>query len=657
MGPRTVCILLIAAGLLTAWYALFEREPLGQKTGPVFPQIAFADVEEMELIPGASSQSIMASAPPVLLRKDPSGQWRIVRPDVAAHIPRVESILWGIVDLQKIAALASSEGSSAFDPAGPEATVRLKTRSGEEHRVAVGRDHPNTAFDLCYARLDDKDLFLTRKAFKKNLHSRLDDLRSRALFPVPRESAVRIEVLGEPLARKSVRREEGGDGWRFDEPEPAQAGRDEIARVLDDLNAWQVDSFVRDEDGDLKPYGLDPPRTVIALTDRQGRRTAVEIGGAAHEKGRIHVRWSGKPFVMTAVEAPVLELERPAENLYSKYVIQLGAAEIVAVVVSPGGSGSPGGFTLRRAGSKPEAQGAKKTPRPEKKRPESLDGPPAWEIVEPGKEPFAGDADRLRGILETLQLLLVKRYIPQPKGDLPPETGLGSPLLRLEVSTDAGARHILTIGRPAQGSDEATQGILYIAVEGEPFYYQVKRTATIPEDLLKGPVWFKNTRISKLDPENLREFEITLRTEAGERTWTLGRPDDAWTFWADGDFIPVEGKSLNQKLVKNVVALLGKEAFRVDSWRSGEMDFAARKIAGDRFQIRISLMEVTGAPSGFQRLFIGQEEAVEGIAIGNWARVNAPGLADLPFILECQAVRVFQDLADHLQEITVPAKR
>jgi hypothetical protein len=47
----------------------------------------------------------------------------------------------------------------------------------------------------------------------------------------------------------------------------------------------------------------------------------------------------------------------------------------------------------------------------------------------------------------------------------------------------------------------------------------------IPDDLANGSSWFRDRRISKLLPESLREFEVTLRGEKGDMTWTLGRPD------------------------------------------------------------------------------------------------------------------------------------
>jgi hypothetical protein len=660
MRPKSIGVLFAAAVLLTAYYAVFERGAGGVKIGPVFTGIEYADIVELELEPGAIAQSALAPSPPVLLRKDGDGTWWIQKPPVLALQSRLGSIVWGIRELQEIASVPDAEAATAFDSRGPESSIRFRTREGDEHRVEVGRDHPT--LDLCYARLDRRKLFLTRKEFKRNLQSRLDDLRSRAIFPIPKERAARLEVAGNPLSAKVVRREGETEDWRFVEPQPVLAGREEIARILDGLNAWQATSFVRDEPGDLAPFGLDRPRLTIAIIERDGKRTSVQVGGDAPEKGRVYVAWEGKPFVMTAPSDPIDDLDHPAEELYSRYVLQFGAEEIQEVKAK---IGTPTGreFILRRprplepAGAGAGAKPAAGVLPPQSPRGDAGGRGPAdregesWELVEADGSVHKADRDHVRSLIDSLKFLQVKRYVPAPEGPAP-ETGLGSPDASVEVLTDAGVRRTLSFGRPSPGAGEAEANITNVAVDGEKFVFQTVTLGLV--DLMKGSPWFMDRRISKIDPSNLTEFLLTSRG-GEETTWAFGKLEDVWRPMVEGPFQLKGGATFEEGLVRKIASILAREGVLVEEWRPEEKDMAALGISEESFRFRIYLTEIGSGYQGFRKIYIGKEAAIPGGPATRWARVDEPGLRETPFLIDASFAGVLVNLVDHMESITEPA--
>lgn len=642
MRPRTVSTLAALAALLTGYYWLFERDaaPWVTPTGAVFPRLQFADVEEVELAPGAFARAAGVPSDPILIRKvkDERGSWwEIVEPRVPANQPRVESIVWSLVELQRIHDVPAGGAAAVFAPEGPEVTVRFRTSQGEEHRLEVGRDHPDPALDLVHVRLDGEGLFLTRKAFHKNLNSRLDDLRSRSLIPIPRAEAVRLEVTGDPAIKKAIRRAEAGEDWRFEEPDLAPAGREAMALVLDELNAWKVETFVRDGPGDLAAFGLDPPRAVVALTDHRKKRVAVEVGGEAPEAGRLYVKWAGQPMVMTASEAPVKPLLRPAEILYSQFVLQLGASRIVEVEVAPVAGA---GFTLRRTRSPP--------PPPVNPRSRTIPAESeeeAWQVEEAGGARYPGDVKRIHTLAGELAHLPVKKYIPA-RPEAGPFNGQAQPALEIRIRTDSGPGAALSLGRPVDPGEER-QSIAYVTAEGEQFVFQV--ITRLLDELPRGGVRFRDRFIPAPSPSDVYSLEVTRRTPSGERQWSLGRVAEVWRLPDDGKL--KASRPPDRDLVEAVVRRLGREVLSAIEWMPAGTDLASRELGEDSFRTRIHV-RARGEKPYSQRLYLGAPSGVEGAEGARWARIDLPELKDLPFLLPLEVDQKINELVEHLEGIT-----
>jgi len=251
-------------------------------------------------------------------------------------------------------------------------------------------------------------------------------------------------------------------------------------------------------------------------------------------------------------------------------------------------------------------------------------------------------------VVDGLSHLLVKRYLP-PRDGTP---GGKPPDLKVEILADSGLRWPLLIGSP-DSPQEMADKICYASVEGEPFSFQV--ISPIPDDLRKGPLYFRNRRISALKPEDLREFEVSLAGPQGVSSWVLGKPAEFWQLHAGDQFQLKDKNSIDENLVRKVVRLLGREEFRVDEWVPGESDFAAREIDSERFRVRISFFELGSDFKGFQRLFLGVRQGESGAQESTWGRCDAPGLRDLPFLVDQPTAAAILDLVEHLQAVTEPA--
>ena len=663
MQRRTVLLLAALAVGLTAYAYLFEREQpfWNPAVGQTFPRLELTDIDAIELrvppaFPGAPGvrETIRLSRK----REGEEQGWWLEGPPFPAHLPRVESICFALVELQTIADVPPSDAATAFDPGGPEIEVLFRANRSGAHRVEIGRDHPE--LDLLYARIDGQKLILARREVRSGLHASLGELRSRALLPVPRAEAVRLEVAGDERWRKEIRREGSSPAWRFASPEPALADQKLFHELLDELNAWRIEAFVRDEEGDLAAVGLATPRLSVALSSAGGRRFVVLVGSevpASDPKSKklVYVKWEGRPHVMTAAASVVAILERSAENFYTPFVLPLSPEEITEVRVAPGDDLGGGAFSLRRKAPLAGDEGNTKAATP------SATPPPGWEARFPspgGTEAVLdADADHVRHFLDDLTHIAIQRYVSRPSEAVLPDVK-GPVAARIEVVLGSGTIRRLTVARPSDDA-EAKKGAAQVLLDGEPFLFQVV-TPLFP-DLLGGGARWRSGRISSLDPETLLAIEIAspdraaaANTDGGAlRVWNLGRPSDTWQLASSGDFRLKPDQGIDDALVRRLVRALSREEFRVQEWRPEETALETREVAPGAYRVRLRFDPApSNGRAGFEYLYLGAPLQIDGATLGYWARVDTLELRALLFLLEPSLSKEILGLVEHLEAVT-----
>lgn len=668
---KTTLTLAAAALLLTLYAAFFEQEEAlwDQPVGAVFQGLKHDEVVELELIPGPGASPASPAAPPapILLKYEPEGpgeppQWHIVNPfSYPAFLPRVEGLVGSIVELQRLNTVSAGPKPGAKEP-GPfeesaiAATLRFKTRGSQpaEHRLEVGRDYPVESLELVYVRLDGRETFLVRKSFKKTVKCHLDELRGRALFPVPKELAMRLEIRragGDPII---LARPAGSADWRFQPPLRGIADRAVLDGLLDGLNAARIESFVDDQLKEPGRYGFEKPWLSVALTNRRGKVFSCEI--AEDPKGElqkeVYVHRPEQPFLYTARKETFAPLDQPAEELRSRFVLQFGAEEIVGVegtaAAAAGGvavtAGEPRQFHLwkEKEGAKPSRPaGGKPLDRPKEEEERT------WKVEDMRlKATYPADPRLTSEFLRALEALPVLRYLDDPgqpavqavlKGEVPPAVTLS-----LKLST--GAALGLSF-HPAPQGEEFPEGSFLVKREGDEEIALLK--STIPQDLSAGGIYFRDRRISSLSPEAIAEFDIgDLKT-----TWNIALIGDAWRVGED-DHVNLRpgGKGLDQLKVRALLNLFQRESFRVVEFLPDQRNqLEALELVEGRFRLRITFQAASDSELGFRQLTIGawrdQSPGQE-----YYARVDT---IDMPILLAPEVVKAMLDLISHLQNITL----
>ena len=200
MSWRTNLKLLVAAVALTVYYRAYEAGlPSWQQKGRVFPGLEPSRIVELDLSwpQTAEDASLGVDARSVSLRYESfegsERQWWIVEPfRFRALHPRVQGLVYSVADMVRVAQV---EGEDEFFESKPTVRVRFALDDGSEHVVEIGSDYPDASLKFCYARVDDT-VFWTKQDLKSSFAVALEQLRGRALFPVPPQEVVSLSVDG-----------------------------------------------------------------------------------------------------------------------------------------------------------------------------------------------------------------------------------------------------------------------------------------------------------------------------------------------------------------------------------------------------------------------------------------------------------------------------
>lgn len=152
---------------------------------------------------------------------------------------------------------------------------------------------------------------------------RLDDLRSREIFSADPRSVRRIAVSGVAEEKQvSVVYDRDRRAWNVESsPVPgAVADPARIESLLAALNPLRADGIVRLKvsASDLKAFGLDSPRTIVAIDVDGGSRRNILIGDTTDGGAFATLGASGAVFILPSLAESVLEAPLTASGDISK---------------------------------------------------------------------------------------------------------------------------------------------------------------------------------------------------------------------------------------------------------------------------------------------------------------------------------------------------
>ena len=635
-GNRTTVFLLLVAAGLTA-YAYYFGIEMQAWSGAVkaFGDIQHADIVELEIVHGISDEEVAAGADERRIALERSGEyeWNLIEPvRFRGFVPRIQGILWEIVDMVKVVELPpdSEAARSWCEKAGPGVSVRFKTRQGQEHWIEVGRQHAGLKDDL-YARLDRERIIVTRSTARAIFSAGLDELRSKALVPVAPADCVAFSISGSrEEARKAFRREEKTGRWRFADGAPLAgllADRRKTDELLTTLNSWKIRRFIEPQDitGEfLTRCGLDKPRLKLDVEHRRGDRIGLELGSAFEKDGEglVWLRAAEGGFVFSAADGPVKRLLEEAQKYQTAAVFDFEGVEFTEVLCrGPGGS-----FVIRPVAGASVGQGAG-----------------GWLVEDAGKnETFRGDRQIVPEAVSDLRSLLIEKFF-EPATAAGEGEGAAPGLGEITVKTETGESHTLRLLRRSADPRDAEVDAFVAERSGDRSRFLV--ISRWPGRLEFGAAVFRERAISELAPGNVAELVVSR----GKTSWVLAHLAGTWSFSSDQVVLP--GKKLDGARVNKVVEALHGDRFRVVSFAPGlaKESWEEAGVGTHDFHLRLHLRSFLGEHKGFRKITVGTSQSIAGEDGFRYGRVDS---FSAPFVLQPGFPALLDELASHLAEIT-----
>jgi Domain of unknown function (DUF4340) len=351
-----------------------------------------------------------------------------------------------------------------------------------------------------YVRFENsKETYLAGQSIKKDIDKKPEEFRDRKLTDLTTAHVSRV-ILKTPTGEMELQKKD--DRWEILKPLRAPGDDQKIGDLIAQITASQIQQFVADDHGDLRPYGLAEPRgaiTLFAQEDQQGQ--LLQIGGVPEkQKDQIYVRFAPRGFVYTLPKKIEEVLNTKPDDVRDRHLVRVDTNILDRITIDAPGKGK----TV--LGRKDEN----------------------WTIASRNNAP--ANSGEVRRLIDTLQNERVTKFVEDVASDLP-KYGLDKPQLQLTLSSfasentaesKAGEQPFVTVTFGKVDGDN-----IYARLADEPFVVAVRRGLLdqIPID----PLQWQELSIFKFKLEQIHRLNVStdkeLALERGENNqwrWLKG---------------------------------------------------------------------------------------------------------------------------------------
>jgi hypothetical protein len=434
-------------------------------------------------------------------------KWRIEAPfKDQADRGAIENLLADLDAWQKYDAISAKEiakDKSKLDEFGlSKAKLRLKLLGkNAPPEITFGNDAALEG--KMYVRVGDaSDVVIAAQSVRNDIAKKPEDFRDRKLTDLTMAQVTRALLK---TAAGEMEMEKKADHWEIVKPLRARGDDQKIADLLAQVTTAQIQQFIAEDRGDLRPYGLAEPRGAITLfsaDDKNGQ--ILQIGGPAgageKEKDQVYVRFTSRNAVYTLPKKIEEILAVKPADLRDRHLVRIDPNMLDRITIDAAGKGKT---VLAR---KEES----------------------WTIASRNNQPAnGGEVIRMLDLVRSEQ---VTKFVEDVASDLP-KYGLDKPQLQLTFSsfasentaeTTAGEHPFATIAFGKIDGDN-----VFARLGDEPFIVAVRKS--LLDNIFADPLqWqelgifrFKTDEVHKLTVTTDRELAL-VRNEKKEWTWVKG---------------------------------------------------------------------------------------------------------------------------------------
>ncbi len=341
MNPRTTVGLSVAliVAVVGVWWAQSSTRPEGSPSSADAKTLfdpPIGDVTAFEVVQTSSGQ------PTQLTQED--GKWRMTAP---AAGPGEQNVI--TADVNKLKGLTYVKAYPPKDPDRPsDEMTSLKTPGkivkltdkSKSYTLKIG-SRQTLSTNTYVQKEGDETIYLVASDLNAELRKDPSEYRGKQLTQFAQNEAVRLEVSGEQNYTLS----NVAGKWTMDSPLKGRADRSKVTSLLSTLSNLSVQKFVEDAPQNLRPYGLEKPRLLIAVTtekrtpkpppappasapaepqfDVKTETIKLAFGGSADDKVFAKMEEPASPAVIQFAETSYKQIALPLDELRDRNVADM----------------------------------------------------------------------------------------------------------------------------------------------------------------------------------------------------------------------------------------------------------------------------------------------------------------------------------------------
>ncbi|HEX8898388.1 MAG TPA: DUF4340 domain-containing protein [Chthoniobacterales bacterium] len=434
-------------------------------------------------------------------------KWRIEAPfKDQADRGAVENLINDLDGWQKFDSIPASEiekNKNLLDEFGlSKGKLKLKLLGkNAPPEIAFGNDAALQG--KMYVRAGDNgDVVIAAQSVRNDIAKKPEDFRDKKLTDLTTAQVMRALVK---TAAGEMELEKKADHWEIVKPLRARGDDQKINDLLAQITTAQIQQFVAEDRGDLRPYGLAEPRgsvTLFAVDDKTGQ--TLQIGGPAgageKDKDQVYVRFTARNAVYTLPKKIEEILALKPADLRDRHLVRIDTNILDRITI--------------------EAPGKAKTVLARKDE--------SWTIASRNNQP--ANSSEVNRMLDLLKAEQVTKFVDDVASDLP-KYGLDKPQLQVTLSSfasentpesTAGERPFATI---AFGKAEGDN--VFARLGEEPFIVSVRRS--LLDNIFADPLQWQEVAIFRFKPDEIHKLTVTT-----DREFALVRNDQKQWTWVKG---------------------------------------------------------------------------------------------------------------------------
>ena len=349
---------------------------------------------------------------------------------------------------------------------------------------------------------DTSDVVIAAQSVRNDIAKKPEDFRDKKLTDLTTAQVVRALVK---TTAGEMELEKKADHWEIVKPLRARGDDPKINDLLSQITTAQIQQFVAEDRGDLRPYGLAEPRgsvTLFAVDDKTGQTLQIGAPAGTEEKNKdqVYVRFMARNAVYTLPKKIEEILALKPADLRDRHLVRIDTNILDRITIEAPGKGKT---VLARDGEK-------------------------WTIASRKNQPAnGGEVTRMLDLVRAEQ---VTKFVDDVASDLP-KYGLDKPQLQVTFSSFA-----------SENTPESTAGehpfatIAFGKIDGdnvfarlgeEPFIVAVRRS--LLDNIFADPAQWQELSIFRFKPDEVHKLSVTtdreaalVRNEKKEWTWVKG---------------------------------------------------------------------------------------------------------------------------------------